>query len=76
MMRAKSIRPPNQPRMKKVTAAKSPAYKNLALPAAQRVKDLLKRMTLQEKAAQMVCVWQKQGQKQVDDWGQFEQSYL
>ena len=76
MKRAKSIRPFNQPRMKKVSAAKSPAYKNSALPAEKRVKDLLKRMTLPEKAAQMMCVWQEQGQKLVDDWGQFEQCYL
>ena len=62
--------------MKKVSTSKSPAYKNAALPAEKRIKDLLKRMTLQEKPAQMMCVWQEQGQKLVDDWGQFEQSYL
>ncbi len=36
-----------------------PIYKNRALPPAKRVKDLLSRMTLKEKAAQMMCVWQK-----------------
>ena len=35
------------------------AYKNAGLPIATRVKDLLRRMTLEEKAAQMMCVWQK-----------------
>ena len=62
--------------MKKVPAAKSPAYKNPALPAEKRVKDLLKRMTLDEKAAQMMCVWQEQGQKLMDDWSKFEQGHL
>jgi len=76
MKRAKSIRSSNQSRMKKVSAAKSPACKNPALPAEKRVKDLLKRMTLPEKAAQMMCVWQEQGQKLVDGCGQFEQSHL
>jgi hypothetical protein len=33
-------------------------------------------MTLAEKAAQMMCVWQEQGQKLMDDWGKFEQSHL
>jgi beta-glucosidase len=33
-----------------------PPYKNAKLPAAKRVKDLLSRMTLEEKAAQMMCV--------------------
>ena len=63
-------------RMKKKPAALSPIYKNPAAPVARRVKDLLARMTLEEKAAQMMCVWQEQGQKLVDRWGKFEQSYL
>ncbi len=33
-----------------------PAYKNPGLPIEKRVQDLLKRMTLEEKAAQMVAV--------------------
>jgi hypothetical protein len=52
----------NSVRMKdKKTAAarRSPAYKDKKLSAEQRVKDLLSRMTLEEKAAQMVCVWQQ-----------------
>ena len=48
--------PPAPQRVAKKTSA--PAYKDAALPAAKRVKDLLSRMTLQEKAAQMMCVWQ------------------
>jgi beta-glucosidase len=35
----------------------TPAYKDADLPAEERVKDLLARMTLEEKAAQMMCVW-------------------
>src|SRR5580658_3881843 len=51
---------------------KSPAYRNPALPPAQRVKDLLKRMTLEEKAAQMMCVWQKKTETLVDEHGNFD----
>ena len=34
-------------------------YRDASLPAEQRVADLLARMTLEEKAAQMMCVWQQ-----------------
>lgn len=54
---------------KNVTAGKIPAYKNFRLPAATRVKNLLSRMTLAEKAAQMTCVWQEKAQKLVDAEG-------
>jgi beta-glucosidase len=47
-------------------------YKNPALPAAKRVKDLLSRMTLEEKAAQMVGVWQQKFEKLVDAEGHFD----
>jgi beta-glucosidase len=53
-----------------------PIYRNSKFPAEKRVKDLLKRMTLEEKAAQMMCVWQEQATKLVDDRGKFEQSDL
>ena len=36
-----------------------PIYRNLKFPGEKRVRDLLKRMTLEEKAAQMMCVWQE-----------------
>jgi len=36
-----------------------PLYKMPGAPVASRVKDLLGRMTLEEKAAQMMCVWQE-----------------
>jgi len=49
-----------------------PAYKNPSLPAEKRVKDLLSRMTLEEKAAQMMCVWQQKAQTLVDTEGKFD----
>jgi beta-glucosidase len=65
--------------MKKKSATKResrrttvPAYKNPALPPAKRVKDLLARMTLDEKAAQMLCVWQTKAKTLVDESGNFD----
>ncbi len=49
-----------------------PPYKNAALSAEKRVKDLLARMTLEEKAAQMMCVWLEKAQKLVDGRGNFD----
>jgi len=56
------------------TSAKSrlPAYKNSALSPEKRVKDLLLRMSLEEKAAQMMCVWQEKAKKLVDAEGNFD----
>jgi len=51
---------------------KFPAYKRSHLPAEKRVKDLLARMTLAEKAAQMMCVWQEKAAKLVDAGGHFD----
>jgi beta-glucosidase len=51
---------------------KPAAYRNPALPAARRVKDLLSRMTLEERAAQMLCVWQKKPEMLVDAQGNFD----
>jgi beta-glucosidase len=50
-----------------------PVYKNPNLPSARRVKDLLSRMTLEEKAAQMVCIWQKKPETLVDADGNFDE---
>src|SRR5579864_7240622 len=58
--------------MKKKTAAKIPVYKNPSAPAARRVADLLARMTLEEKAAQMVCIWQEKSIKLQDANGNFD----
>ena len=49
-----------------------PVYKNPAASPASRVKDLLKRMTLEEKAAQMMCVWQEKNTKLLDPKGNFD----
>ncbi len=51
-----------------------PLYKNSSAPVASRVRDLLSRMTLEEKAAQMVCVWQEKAQKLVDAAGNFDRA--
>jgi len=65
--------------MAKMTAPKSrtpktaiPLYKRTGAPAALRVKDLLARMTLEEKASQMLCIWQEKAQKLVDAKGKFD----
>jgi len=58
------------PKSRKIHSA-NPRYKNPDVPAAHRVKDLLARMTLEEKAAQMVCVWQQKKENLVDDQGRF-----
>jgi len=50
-----------------------PPYKNAKLPSARRVKDLLSRMTLEEKAAQMVCIWREKAQKLVNEQGNFDE---
>ena len=47
-------------------------YRNPALSAEKRTKDLLSRMTLQEKTAQMLCVWQQKPQSLVDAEGRFD----
>ncbi|HEY1719431.1 MAG TPA: glycoside hydrolase family 3 N-terminal domain-containing protein [Verrucomicrobiae bacterium] len=49
-----------------------PAYKLANLSPEKRVKDLLSRMTLEEKAAQMMCVWQKKGEMLLDAAGNFD----
>jgi beta-glucosidase len=52
--------------------SKLPLYKNPLAPAEKRVKNLLSLMTLEEKAAQMMCVWQQKAEKLVDDQGNFD----
>jgi beta-glucosidase len=54
------------------TVGQSEPYRNATLPAAKRVKDLLARMTLEEKAAQMMCVWQEKAATLVDADGNFD----
>jgi beta-glucosidase len=53
------------------TEKAQPDYRNPALPTARRVDDLLARMTLEEKVAQMMCLWN--AKKQItDDKGRFD----
>jgi len=40
-----------------VACSKEPAYKNPSLSPEKRAEDLLKRMTLEEKIAQLECIW-------------------
>jgi beta-glucosidase len=54
------------------SASQAAPYRNAALPAAKRVKDLLARMTLEEKTAQMMCVWQQKADTLVDADGNFD----
>jgi beta-glucosidase len=48
------------------------AYRDKSLPVAQRVNDLLTRMNLEEKAAQMVCVWNLKRDTLLDENGRFD----
>jgi len=62
-----------QAKIPKRGLARTPAFKNPSLSSARRVKDLLSRMTLQEKAAQMLCIWQQKAQTLVDADGNFDE---
>ena len=53
-------------------ASPVPAYKNAALSPAKRTADLLRRMTLEEKAAQMLCIWQEKALTLVNEKGEFD----
>jgi beta-glucosidase len=57
----------------KARRTRVPDYKNPVLSAARRTRDLLARMTLEEKAAQMVCIWQKKPETLVDAEGNFDE---
>ena len=50
----------------------APVYKNSAAPTAKRVQDMLSRMTLEEKAEQMLCIWQSKAETLVDAQGNFD----
>lgn len=59
-------------RMKKSKPASHPLYKDRAAPPEKRVEDLLRHMTLGEKAAQMMCVWQEKKSRLLDGAGNFD----
>src|SRR4051794_16220883 len=48
------------------------AYRNAVFSVEERVKDLLSRMTVEEKAAQMMCVWQQKAEKLLNADGDFD----
>src|ERR1700760_4237168 len=58
--------------MKKKSRALPAVYKTPTAPVARRVKDLLSRMTLEEKAAQMMCIWQEKTSRLLDGAGNFD----
>ena len=49
-----------------------PAYLDPKLSAERRTRDLIARMTLQEKAAQMLCLWQQKSSTLLDENGNFD----
>jgi beta-glucosidase len=53
------------------TTPAKPDYLNASLPTAKRVDDLLSRMTLEEKVAQMMCLWNAKKQF-TDGKGKFD----
>jgi len=61
-----------QPAARKSGRPGPPAWKDPVQPSARRVKDLLQQMMLEEKAAQMLCIWQKKPQTLVDAQGNFD----
>ena len=44
----------------------APLYKDPSRPVEARVEDLLKRMTLEEKAAQLITLWEQKAKVQTD----------
>jgi beta-glucosidase len=50
----------------------SATYRDSSAPVAKRVDDLLSRMSLEEKAAQMVCIWNLKKETLLDAAGRFD----
>ena len=59
-------------RSRKQSKSKLLPYQNPKLSAEKRTKDLLARMTLEEKAAQMICIWRDRPKAMLDDDGNFD----
>ena len=53
-------------------APRVPRYRDPAADPEERVRDLLSRMSLEEKAAQMLCVWRDKASALVDAEGRFD----
>jgi beta-glucosidase len=52
--------------------APPPIYRDATMSVEERADDLLSRMTLEEKVAQMLCVWQGKPATLVDERGRFD----
>lgn len=63
---------PRRSRRSGSAASIIPAYKDSTLSPERRVRDLLSRMTLEQKAAQMMCVWRSKADTLVDADGNFD----
>ena len=53
-----------------------PAYKNPALPVEERLCDLLRRMNLEEKVAQMLCLWRQPHTSFFDNQGKLDKESI
>jgi beta-glucosidase len=62
--------------LNKVKKEKLPEYKNPDLTVAERVSDLLSRMTIEEKVAQMICIWGEKKKILLDEEGSLKLSNL
>src|SRR5262245_42818335 len=49
-------------------------YRDRKLDVRQRVADLMSRMTLEEKAAQLFCIWNLKRETLLDEHGRFDRS--
>jgi beta-glucosidase len=56
--------------------AATAGYKNPEMPVHERVADLLRRMTLEEKVAQMLCIWGQKKTLLFDDAGNLSEQQL
>ena len=57
---------------REIIVKSKPAYLNPKLSAERRTRDLLTRMTLEEKVAQMTCIWQQKSSTMLDERGNFD----
>src|SRR3954469_12582151 len=57
-----------------MTELQNALYRDSSRPIVERVGDLLSRMTLHEKAAQMVCIWNLKKEMLVDESGAFDRT--
>ncbi len=56
------------------TSTSKPSYQDSTLPIHERVSDLISRMTLEEKVAQMTCIWNEKNSMILDESGEFDET--